>query len=178
MLMIRLARFGKKKQPIYRVVVNEKIHPPKSNVVDYIGTYNPKTKEFVYKKDRVEHWLNHGVKYSRTVAMMLVKEGFIKKEDLPALFLVEKKRKKKKEVDESEKDSSSNDQGSSEAQNEEKKDESKDESGEETAVPVEVEEKPADEKKEDAPAKEESKTEEVKEEKKEEVKEEKEEEKK
>lgn len=103
MLTIRLARFGKKKQPFYRIVVNEKKHPPKGNVVEYLGTLNPKSKELKYDKQRIEYWLSKGASYSRTIGMMLVKEKLIKKEDLPALFLVEKKRKKKKEQPEAEK---------------------------------------------------------------------------
>lgn len=97
MLTIRLARFGKKKQPYYRLVINEKIHPPKGNVVEYLGSYNPKSKELVLERERIEYWLKQGATYSRTVAMIFVKEGLLKKEDLPALFVVEKKRKKKKE---------------------------------------------------------------------------------
>lgn len=97
MLTIRLARFGKKKQPFYRLVVNEKKHPPKGNVVEYLGIYNPKTKELKYDKERVQYWLDQGVMFSRTIGMILVKEGLVKKEDLPRLFTVEKKRKKKKE---------------------------------------------------------------------------------
>ena len=100
MLMIRLARFGKKKQPFYRVVVNEKQNPPTSKVVEYLGTYNPKSKELIYDKDRMAHWLKTGACYSRTVGMILVKEGLLKKEDLPKLYTVEKKRKPKKEVPE------------------------------------------------------------------------------
>jgi small subunit ribosomal protein S16 len=100
MLTIRLARFGKKKQPFYRVVVNEKKNPPKSKVVEYLGTYNPKSKELKYDKDRITHWLGLGAGYSQTVGMILVKEGFIKKEDMPAVYNVEKKRKPKKEVPE------------------------------------------------------------------------------
>ncbi len=97
MLTIRLARFGKKKQPYYRLVINEKIHPPKGNVVEYLGSYNPKSKELLLERERIEYWLKQGATYSRTVAMIFVKEGLLKKEDLPALFVVEKKRKKKKE---------------------------------------------------------------------------------
>ena len=39
--MIRLARFGAKKKPTYRVVVIDKVRARDSRSVEVIGTYNP-----------------------------------------------------------------------------------------------------------------------------------------
>ena len=41
MLMIRLARFGAKKKPSYRVVVIDKERARNSRSVEVVGTYNP-----------------------------------------------------------------------------------------------------------------------------------------
>ena len=41
MLMIRLARFGAKKKPTYRVVVIDKERARDSRAVEVVGTYNP-----------------------------------------------------------------------------------------------------------------------------------------
>ena len=41
MLMIRLARIGKKKHPFYRVVVTEKTRPRNGRFVEIVGTYDP-----------------------------------------------------------------------------------------------------------------------------------------
>ena len=41
MLMIRLARFGAKKKPTYRVVVIEKERARDSRSVEVVGTYSP-----------------------------------------------------------------------------------------------------------------------------------------
>ena len=41
MLMIRLARFGAKKKPTYRVVVIEKERARDSKAVEVVGTYRP-----------------------------------------------------------------------------------------------------------------------------------------
>ena len=41
MLMIRLARIGKKKRPFYRVVVTEKTRPRNGRFVEIVGTYDP-----------------------------------------------------------------------------------------------------------------------------------------
>ena len=43
MLMIRLARFGARKQPYYRVVVIEKERARNGRPVEVVGTYNPRT---------------------------------------------------------------------------------------------------------------------------------------
>jgi small subunit ribosomal protein S16 len=42
--MIRLARFGKKKHPFYRVVVTEKTRPRNGRFVEIVGTYDPQKK--------------------------------------------------------------------------------------------------------------------------------------
>ena len=43
MLMIRLARFGAKKKPFYRVVVIEKERARDSRNLEVVGQYNPLT---------------------------------------------------------------------------------------------------------------------------------------
>ena len=43
MLAIRLARFGKKKMPGYRIVITDKRRPRNGRFVEIVGTYNPRT---------------------------------------------------------------------------------------------------------------------------------------
>ena len=75
MLMIRLARFGGKKKPSYRLVVIEKERARNSRSVETGGFYNPvrqpATVELKY--DRIAHWVSRGAKPSDTVARLLVK---------------------------------------------------------------------------------------------------------
>jgi small subunit ribosomal protein S16 len=73
MLMIRLARFGAKKKPSYRVVVIEKERARDSRSVEVLGYYNPLTKPATVKLDqaRVEHWLKAGARPSDTVSRLL-----------------------------------------------------------------------------------------------------------
>jgi small subunit ribosomal protein S16 len=73
MLMIRLARFGAKKKPTYRLVVIEKDRARNSRAVEVVGHYNPvsKPKQLVIKHDRVEHWVKQGAQPSDTVAKLL-----------------------------------------------------------------------------------------------------------
>jgi len=73
MLMIRLARFGAKKRPCYRVVVIEKERARDSRSVEVVGTYDPlsKPKAINLKHDRIEHWMKNGARPSDTVARLM-----------------------------------------------------------------------------------------------------------
>lgn len=102
MLKIRLTRVGKKKQPIFRVVVAEKSMPVKGKFIDLLGFYNPRNKEYKIDKEKVKDWLEKGAQLSDTVAMLLRKEGI----KLPPEYQTAKKyvrvKKKKKEKSEGE----------------------------------------------------------------------------
>lgn len=73
MLMIRLARFGAKKKPTYRVVVIEKERSRDSRALEVIGFYNPVTNPAQVRLDheRVTHWVAAGAVPSRTVERLL-----------------------------------------------------------------------------------------------------------
>ncbi len=75
MLMIRMARFGAKKKPTYRLVVIEKQRARNSRAVEIVGHYNPvsKPKQIVLKHDRIEHWVKSGAQLSDTVARLVKK---------------------------------------------------------------------------------------------------------
>jgi small subunit ribosomal protein S16 len=75
MLMIRLARFGAKHKPTYRVVVIEKERARNSRAVEVVGHYNPvsKPKEVHLDHARIEHWMKSGAQPSDTVARLLRK---------------------------------------------------------------------------------------------------------
>jgi small subunit ribosomal protein S16 len=68
-LSIRLARFGKKKLPFYRVVVIDKRRPRNGRFVEIVGTYNPLVKPAAVKLDaeRIKYWLGCGAQPSDTV---------------------------------------------------------------------------------------------------------------
>lgn len=75
MLMIRLARFGARKQPYYRVVVIDKQRARNGRSVEVVGTYNPRTSPATvdFKKDRIEYWRSQGAQLSPTVSRLLEK---------------------------------------------------------------------------------------------------------
>jgi small subunit ribosomal protein S16 len=71
--MIRLARFGAKKKPFYRVVVIEKERARDSKALEVVGQYNPLTEPATVKlqHDRITHWTKNGAQLSDTVARLL-----------------------------------------------------------------------------------------------------------
>ena len=75
MLMIRLARFGAKKKPFYRVVVIEKTRAAKGRSLEVVGHYNPLTHpaQVDLKHDRLEHWTKQGALLSDTVKRLVEK---------------------------------------------------------------------------------------------------------
>jgi small subunit ribosomal protein S16 len=75
MLMIRLARFGAKKKPSYRVVVIEKDRARDSRAIEVVGLYNPVSRPALVRlnHDRIEHWRKQGAQLSDTVARLVEK---------------------------------------------------------------------------------------------------------
>ena len=73
MLMIRLARFGAKKKPFYRIVVIEKERARNGRSLEVVGHYNPLTDppQVLLKHDRVQYWSGVGAQMSDTVKRLL-----------------------------------------------------------------------------------------------------------
>jgi small subunit ribosomal protein S16 len=72
-LMIRLARFGARKQPYYRVVVIEKERARNGRSVEVVGTYNPRTNPATvdFKRERIDYWTSKGAQLSDRVQKLL-----------------------------------------------------------------------------------------------------------
>ncbi len=73
MLMIRLARFGAKKKPTYRVVVIEKERARNGRSLEVVGFYNPVSRPATVRleHERIDHWVKAGAKPSDTVARLM-----------------------------------------------------------------------------------------------------------
>jgi small subunit ribosomal protein S16 len=71
--MIRLARFGARKQPYYRIVVIEKDRARNGRSIEVVGTYNPRTNPATVdlKQERVAYWRSKGAQFSPTVAKLV-----------------------------------------------------------------------------------------------------------
>ncbi|HVC47270.1 MAG TPA: 30S ribosomal protein S16 [Terracidiphilus sp.] len=71
--MIRLARFGARKQPHYRIVVIEKDRARNGRSIEVVGTYNPRTNpaSVDLKHERIAYWRGVGAQMSTTVAKLV-----------------------------------------------------------------------------------------------------------
>jgi len=69
---IRLARFGRKKRPFYRIVVTDSRKRRDSGWIESIGYYNPMTEPTTVKIDleRLNYWLGVGAQMSERVAKL------------------------------------------------------------------------------------------------------------
>lgn len=74
-VMIRLARFGARKQPYYRIVVIEKDRARNGRSIEVVGTYNPRTNpaSVDLKHDRIAYWTGVGAQLSKIVAKLVAK---------------------------------------------------------------------------------------------------------
>ena len=77
MLKLRLKRIGRKRYPSYRLVIMENRFKRDGKTIDEVGYYNPITKEFFYKKEKITKWLNIGVQPTKTVFQLLKKSNLI-----------------------------------------------------------------------------------------------------
>jgi len=80
MLSIKLSRFGKKKQPSYRIIVCQKQKDPFGDYIESIGhiNYFGGEKNITLDLDRAKHWLSVGAQPTGTVHNLLVEQGVIK----------------------------------------------------------------------------------------------------
>jgi len=132
MLAIRLQRVGRKKQPLYRVVVSENTKDMYGNHLEILGQYNPHKKEAVLKEDRIKHWLSVGAQASASASNLLIKEGLLEGKKKKSVA-ISKKRSAKKEAKEAENKKSAD--GAAEVDTDKTDDKSK----EETTVDAPVE---------------------------------------
>jgi small subunit ribosomal protein S16 len=62
---IRLAKFGRRHHPIYRIVVMDSRRPREGKYIDIIGTYDPVRHEIVsFDEEKYNKWLSLGAEVS------------------------------------------------------------------------------------------------------------------
>jgi small subunit ribosomal protein S16 len=74
---IRLARFGSKKNPIYRVVVADERAPRDGRFIEIVGRYNPRTEPSTIELDetKIREWLSKGAQPTDSVRRLLKAKG-------------------------------------------------------------------------------------------------------
>ena len=84
MLSIRFSRKGKKKSPLYSLIVLEKTKDPWGDYIEKLGTFNPHTKAVELNADRINYWIGIGAQPTPTVHNLLVTQGIIKADKVRA----------------------------------------------------------------------------------------------
>ncbi len=77
MVKIRLRRMGKKKQPVYRIVVADSRMPRDGRYIESLGFYNPMTEPSTIEMngERALYWLGQGAQPSRQVQNLMKIQG-------------------------------------------------------------------------------------------------------
>jgi len=72
---IRLARFGSKKRPFYRIVVSDSRSPRDGRFIEKVGTYDPlqDPPDVRVDEERLKFWLVRGAQLTDTVKSLLRK---------------------------------------------------------------------------------------------------------
>jgi small subunit ribosomal protein S16 len=79
MVRIRLRRVGRKRTPLYRIVVADSKSPRDGRFIETIGNYNPRIAEgLLIEIDRANYWLDVGAQPSDTVRSLLRRAGVLK----------------------------------------------------------------------------------------------------
>ncbi|MCX7739296.1 MAG: 30S ribosomal protein S16 [Hydrogenothermaceae bacterium] len=60
MVRIRLARAGRKKHPVFRMVVIDSKAPREGRAIEYIGTYDPVLKTGKVDVEKAKEWIQKG----------------------------------------------------------------------------------------------------------------------
>lgn len=78
MLMIRFQRTGRTNDPAFRIVLLEKARAAKDgNIVELLGTYNPRSKALTLNDERVKEWIGKGAQPTDSIRNLLITKGVI-----------------------------------------------------------------------------------------------------
>jgi small subunit ribosomal protein S16 len=104
-LVIRWARAGTKKRPVYHIVVADKRSPRDGRFIERLGHYNPllpkdKAERLVWNLEKVQDWVKKGAQPSDRVMRLLDAAGVAKREkrNNPQKAIPRKERKAQEEA--------------------------------------------------------------------------------
>jgi len=83
MLMIRFQRVGRRNQRTFRLTVTQKTTGADGKPVEFLGSWNPRTKAVNLKKERISYWISQGAKPSSSAHNLLVASGIIVGSKIP-----------------------------------------------------------------------------------------------
>jgi small subunit ribosomal protein S16 len=105
MLVIRMARAGTKKRPVYHIVVADSRSPRDGRFIERLGHFTPllpkdKTERLVLDLEKVKEWMKKGAQPSDRVTRFLDAAGIMKREkrNNPQKAIPRKERKAQEEA--------------------------------------------------------------------------------
>ena len=100
-LVLRLARFGRKKRPFYRIVVADKESRRDGRFIEVVGTYNPMTETptVEMKEERVKYWIGQGAGTTDRVRGFVIKQipGYLEELEEKRRSRIQARRKARKQ---------------------------------------------------------------------------------
>ena len=96
---LRLARYGVRSKPFYRIVAADEIRPRGGKFIEIVGTYAPRTVPVInFNEERVRSWLSQGAQVSDVVRDLIKKKipGLIEEREKRQLTKVQAARKARK----------------------------------------------------------------------------------
>lgn len=75
MTKIRLARFGSRHQPHYRIVVADSRSRRDGRFIETLGSFDPKAGTVQLNAERAEYWISVGAQPTNTTISLLTKGG-------------------------------------------------------------------------------------------------------
>lgn len=78
MVKIRYSLIGRSGQRLFRIIViDSRKKRDSGNCLDYIGFYNPYTKNYKVNEEKIKDWLKKGAQPTKTFRELLVRKGII-----------------------------------------------------------------------------------------------------
>ena len=77
MLVVRFQKVGRRNQRSFRLIVTPKRAAPRGKPVEFLGSWNVRTKQLILKRDRILYWISQGAKPSPTAHNLLIKQGVL-----------------------------------------------------------------------------------------------------
>ncbi|QQS39550.1 30S ribosomal protein S16 [Candidatus Woesebacteria bacterium] len=71
MIKIRLARFGARNKPFYRVVVTDSKRKITGKPLEVLGFWNPKSQEKSIDKKKLDAWVKKGAQITATLKKLI-----------------------------------------------------------------------------------------------------------
>ena len=85
-MMIRFQRIGRTNDPAFRIVVLEKERAAKAgNILELLGTYNPRSKALTLDEEGVKGWIAKGAQLTDSIKNLLINKGVIAGKKVNAL---------------------------------------------------------------------------------------------